>query len=132
MPTSTSNKGRHNWVCPAALRNGRPLDDVDVGLCVAGVLFIVVCVGLTFGVVGCGTELKFGVVGTGTGLTVGVVGTGTGTVVRVVGVGTGGGGGSVAGGGTGGPAIEVGPPTGPEQISPIVQHPIMSLLARAQ
>lgn len=59
------------------------------------------------------------------------VGTGTGAVVRVVGVGTGGGG-SVAGGGTGGPAIVVGPPTGPEQISPISQHPIMSLLARAQ
>ena len=59
--------------------------------------------------------------GVGTG-TVGVVGTGT----------TGGGGGSVGVGGGGGPLIVVGPPTGPEQISPLSQHPIIPLLARAQ
>lgn len=86
----------------------------------------VVCVGcgLTTG----GDELKVGVDGTGTGLAVGVVGTGTGTTVGVVGTGTGGGSGCV-GGGT---LIVVGPPTGPEQISPLSQHPIMPLLARAQ
>ena len=156
MPTST-NRGRCNWTCPAALcASGLPL--VVAGLCVVATtvgasekkfkmsaycmtqeifsnsLFTVVCVsgvGTTVGCVGtgAGTELKVGVVGTGTVLTtVGVVGGGTTTV--------GAGAGRVAGrvfvAGGGGSLIVVGPPTGPVQTSPSGQHPIIPLLASAQ
>ena len=57
--------------------------------------------------------------GTGTGLSVGVVGTGAGGGSVGVGVGC-------------GPTIVVGPPTGPVQIFPTGQHPMMPLLATAQ
>jgi len=49
---------------------------------------------------------------------------GVGTELKVVCVGSGSGGGGGGGGG--------GPPTGPEQIFPMVQHPIMSLLPLKQ
>jgi len=136
MPTS-ANRGRYNWACPAALRTGSPL--VVVGSCedtTLGRVFMVVWVGngLTVGAVGTGTVgvvvgtgTTVGAVGTG-GLTVGVVGTGGLLTVGVVGT-TGGGGGTVVGGGA---LIVVGPPTGPEQTSPMSQHPMMPLLARAQ
>jgi len=132
MPTSTS-RGRDNWACPAALKSGTLLLVVPAFGVVAtvGALFIVVCVSGTglAGVVavGTGTELKVGVVGIGT---VGVVGIGTVGVTTTVGVG------SVAGSvfvtGGGGSLIVVGPPTGPVQISPSGQHPIIPLLASAQ
>jgi len=132
MPTSTS-RGRYNSACPAALRVGRPGPLVVAGLdedtTVLGRVFIVVCTGgTTVGVVGFGTGTTGVVVGIGTGGTVGVVGIGTGGTVGVVGIGAGG---SVAVGG-GGTLIVVGPPTGPEQIFPLSQHPMMPLLARAQ
>lgn len=130
-PTSINSRGRYNLACPASLLiPGKPELFVVVVAAAAvvgvdttlGTELTVVCVGtgLTTG----GDELKVGVVGTGT---VGVVGTG-GATVGVVGTGTGGGRGCVGAG----PLIVVGPPTGPEQISPLSQHPIMPLLARAQ
>lgn len=125
MPTSTS-RGRYNWACPAALKIGRPVllvvvavfceDDATLGA------FTVDCV--------TGAGATVGVVGTGTGAVVGVVGTGTGLAVGVVGKGAGGG--SVGVGVGPGPLIVVGPPTGPVQIFPTSQHPMMPLLARAQ
>ena len=88
--------------------------------------FTVDCVGTAATVDGPGAGLEVAIDGTGTGLTLGVVGTGTtGFVLGTGGIG-------IVGVGTGGPRIVVGPPTGPEQISPISQHPIMSLLAREQ
>ena len=85
--------------------------DCTLGACVvaAGTVLIAVVVGTT------GTFVVVGTTGTGT---VGVVGRGAG--VGIVGV------------GGGGPSIVVGPPTGPEQIFPSSQHPIMPLLASAQ
>ena len=69
-----------------------------------------------------GTELKDGV-GDGTELK---DGDGGGSEFKV-----GDGGGSVGVGG-GGPLIVVGPPTGPEQTSPLGQQPMFPLLATAQ
>jgi len=124
MPTSTS-RGRYNWACPAALILGKPPFDVVAGFedVTVGVLgFIVDCV------TGAGTVV---VVGRGTGVGVGVTGAGTGVVVGVgiIGAGTVDGGGSV---GVGDRTIEVGLPTGPVQICPMRQHPMMPLLARKQ
>jgi len=121
MPTSTS-RGRYNWVCPAALKIGRPLLLVVAALCeddaTLGAAFTVDCV------IGPGATAD--VVGTGTGATVGVVGLAVGVV------GKGAGAGSVGVGVGPGPSIVVGPPTGPVQIFPMSQHPILPLLATAQ
>jgi len=127
MPTRTS-RGRYNSARPAAPKRGRPVvvvPPVPVPSVIAP---------------GAGDEVTK--VGTAV-----VVGTGTGFIVVCVDggselkVGDGGGrvgGGSVGGGGAGsvfvggGTLIVVGPPTGPVQISPLGQHPMIPLLARAQ
>lgn len=130
MPARTS-RGRDSWACPAALRNGKSFEVVVA--VVVGSLVAVVCRVLGARVVAAGTVLAAVVVGTtgagalvvdgdGTGALVGAGGTGT---LRVVGTGSG-------AGTVGVDIIVVGPPTGPEQISPTSQHPMMPLLARAQ
>jgi len=68
-----------------------------------------------------GTELKLGIGPN----ELGVGNDGGGTELKV-------GDGGVSVGGPGGSSIEVGPPTGPVQISPSGQHPMFPLLARVQ